>query len=235
MVKDLARGPVAIYKQPPRRPSATAMSNDEMKRAGLDRIKARLERRVAVPTSFDSFDLFAEEPKRWTDGEVRAWTAFEEFNLNLDGRFCTGHALEDIVKYPDSGRALTLFFERRMVGAARDITSRRCDECPLLFEGAYAGHHSDERLALVKGYDEEAYCKFIQGVIEAFFDLRAGTLVPEQVRFYGDLAPLCVRLAWPQRGISFYVECDRTLYDVAEKDQRFAFYARWLVRTNTLA
>ncbi len=204
------------------------MSNDETKRAGLDRIKAVLERRVA--------DLFAEEPKRWTDEEVRAWTAFEESNLNLDGRFCTGHALEDIVKYPDSGRTLTLFIERRMVGAARDITSRRCDECPLLFEGAFAGHHSDdERLALVKGYDGEAYCKFIQGVIEAFFDLRAGTLVPEQVRIYGDLVPLCVRLVWPERALSFYVECDRTLYDVAEKDRRFAFYARWLIRTNTLA
>ncbi len=221
-----------------------------MMRAGLERIKRRLERLRATeperPFDADAFDLFAEEeerPKRWTDEEVRAWKAFEQTNLDpLSGRFCTARALEDIVKFPGAGRTLTLFFENRMRGTSRAILRGCGEECFLLFEGRHTRHHHEDSRGFVlkKGYDAGMYYQFIQALIEAYFGLAAGTLVPKPVSILGEPVPLCVRLEWPQRGIYFCVECDTALSDVEDaalrtsSDRWFDIFARWHVRTGAL-
>ena len=221
--------------------------------AGFDRIKNAVGRQFPLrkPASFDteSFSVFDEQPKRWSESEVYAWRAFEQCNLQSGSTMPA--ALEDVLEYPNVVR--TLFTEIRKSGTASAISAmnkatgkikpraeRYEDESPVLFEGGCTDHHTDERLMLVKGYDSEEYYKFIQALLEAYFDLKKNTLVPEQgVYILGELVPLCTRLVWAERGISFLVECDTALYDVQDaaklngKDRWFDFHARWTIKSTT--
>jgi hypothetical protein len=50
---------------------------------------------------------------------------------------------------------------------------------------------------------------------------------------------MCVRLIWPERGISFYVACERNVYEFQDpskavgNDRWFDFYSRWMISANT--
>jgi hypothetical protein len=229
-----------------------------MQRAGLDRIEQAVGRQFYRKGSIPSFDaesysIFDEQPKppkRWSDSEVYAWRDFRHCNLRQDSKMPA--ALEDVMAYPNVLR--TLFIENRKCGTVSAISAmnratgrikpraeRYEDENPVLFQGPYTGHHPDERLMLVKGYDSKGYYKFIQDMLEAYFNLDENTLVPEQgVYILGELVPMCTRLVWAERGISFLVECENKLYDVEDdvkfngKDKWFNFYARWTIKTTVI-
>jgi hypothetical protein len=92
---------------------------------------------------------------------------------------------------------------------------------------------------LVRGYACDGYYKFVQDLLEAHFGLKENTLVPRRVLDFGETVPMCVRLIWPERGISFYVECERNVYDLEDPSQAvggdrwFDICSRWLIRANS--
>jgi hypothetical protein len=234
--------------------SAAAKPNDISK----TRIEARLGRQFWQPTTtagFDaeSFSVFDEPVKRWTNDEVYAWRAFKEMNLDPKGRISIPDVLEETVKSVDSNQSLALFFEKLKSGTVSSISAinrktgqpksredRYFAESPRLFEGGYTGHHTDDgRFMLVRGYACDGYYRFVQDLLETHFGLKENTLVPRRVLDFGEPVPMCVRLIWPERGISFYVECERKVYDLEDPSQAvggdrwFDICSRWLIRANS--
>jgi hypothetical protein len=142
-----------------------------------------------------------------------------------------------VLMFADS-RKWTLFSERRKSGTPEMIRDPKRKESPLLFEGFYTKHHSeDDRFTLSTGYNCQGYRTFIREMLEAYLNLNEGTLISEDVYIYGEHVPMSVRLLWKQRGISFLIECDERLYDEKDMEQStpkkpwYNIYARWSVRT----
>jgi hypothetical protein len=223
------------------------MSFTEEDNASIARIIKKVGRQYTRPTAAydeEHFSIFDEQPTRWSREEVDAWKEFENCNLKQTGKIHMPAVLNEVVKY--QGKPLTLFFETRKTGTVQSLSAKYpsgkpkpCYERELgenlpLFEGAYTGHHPDERVMLVKGYNSTKYYEFIQNILESYLSLEANTLVRKTVVDYGELVPLCMRLIWPERKISFYVECEDKLYDMPAKDTGcFSFYARWIIMSTT--
>ncbi len=95
--------------------------------ACLIRVIKRIGRQPPRPVNaFDvvNFSIFDEEPKRWSDAEVNAWKEFQKINLSDTGRISLPAVIEDTLKYVDSGKFLTLFFELRKGGFVDDLSKR---------------------------------------------------------------------------------------------------------------
>ena len=210
--------------------------------SSIARITKKVGREYTPPTAAYGEEHFSIFDERWSREEVSAWKEFENCNLKQTGKLHLPVVLNDIVRY--QGKPLTLFFENRKTGTVESLSAkypggkikpwyeREIGEPLPLFEGSYTGHHPDEKLMLVRGYNSEKYYEFIKNILEAH--LKTNTLVVKKVVDYGKVVPMCARIIWPAGKISFYVECENKLYDMPAKDPGcFSFYARWIIMSTT--